>query len=292
LSIDNMLFYPRSLVVHSAPNPAVGVLASMLAVVAVVIILNRGGRHLPLALATLVGLVSVAAHPYKDPRFVFTVLPLLWLSAGWVIVRGFAAASRVVPLPGTNPVAAVTASVAMAAVALSAPIDRDLIAEGHAHRTVQTAVEPLLDDVAKRAARSIGSVLLGHWNNLSPGLVEWHCYRRLPEIRRQQVPRWLSEGKRRGDVVSRLAGDASIELLFVVGAEPGSLPDTMGFAGENRWLSPVRRALEADPRFEAADSLVYPESGYRLQVYRRSRARNPVATTTRLYPPNEIGGGG
>jgi hypothetical protein len=269
LSMDNLVFYPRSVVEHYSRDPVVGALALMLAIVAVVIIFNRGGPNRPLALATLVGLASVFAHPYKDPRFLFTVAPQLWLSAGLMVAQGIAVVSGMLPgLHRTN-TARVLAVVALSAVWLRFPVDRHLVAEGHRVRTVAPSVVPLLDDVAETSAGSKGGVLLGHWNQLSPGLVEWHSYRRFPEIRRHQIPRWWSGRKRQGDVVSRLAGDESAELLFVVDADPSSHPDIMGFAAENRWLIPVRAALADDPRFEPADHRTFPESGYHLEVYRR-----------------------
>jgi hypothetical protein len=269
LSIDSLLYYPRVLVHHYGRSPVLENLILALAAVGLVAILRYRPAHRPLALALLVGTAAVAVHPYKDPRFAFTVAPLLWLCAGWSAAAGVAVLTRLLSSAHGTLIGRATALLPLVVVGSLHPVDRDFVIEAHRVRTVSPSIEPVLDLVASRAAASRGSVLLGHWNELSPGLVEWHCYRSHPGIRRDQIPRWLPDRLRRGDVVSRLASDATAELVFVVGAAPGTPVGDAGFAEENQWLNPVRTALLADPRFIAVEQRRFPETGYSVTVLRR-----------------------
>jgi hypothetical protein len=271
LSRDAVSYYPEVLLGHYVPSPALGVLVFGLAAATAVLLIRARPEQRPLPLALIVGLAATMAHPYKLPRFLLTVTPLIWLCAGLSVAVVLSSLPARSEDRHRRRLARAVALLVLAIPVAVISVDRDQLVRDHRVRTVSPTVIPLLDTIARSAEDVSASVLLGHWNELSPGLVEWHCYQVRPTIRRAQVPQWLPSHRRHGDVVSRLADDRSISRLFVIdiGSEPN--PISSAFERENRWLESVRAAVASDPRFRLSEERTFPVSGYLLQVFDRRR---------------------
>jgi hypothetical protein len=138
-------------------------------------------------------------------------------------------------------------------------------------RTVPQSTRPVVDTISDHIDVPHGSVLLGHWNQLSPGLVEWRYYQRRPVIDRAQVPRRLRGGARDGDIAGRLAADTATRWVLVLDAAAGTWAHDAGFGRETAWLDATRAALAEDQHYELEYERQFPDSGYELRVYRASR---------------------
>jgi hypothetical protein len=262
LDLGPLAYYPRLLVGSYAFTPVVGFLALVLAFLGILRLPRESARRRVLPLAALLGLVALVAHPYKLPRFAAILAPLLWLTAGWTVAVVLRA------LFGERPALARALAAAAMAAALLVPVPRSWLEGQLELRTVPVTTRPVVDTIAAEAAAARGSVLLGFWNELSPGLVEWHCRQAEPDLETRRIPRWLSGRERRGDLLGRLAGDPTLGTVMVLGALPGSSLDASGFAAETDWLEPVRREIATDSRFSAVETRTFPASGYRLTFYR------------------------
>jgi hypothetical protein len=250
--------------------------------------LLRLGRLAParraVGLALVAGVVAVMLHPYKLPRFLFTVAPLVWLAAASALAEAVDQVARRLPRRWSWGPAAVVVAGALG-LALATGVDGARLDAGFAERTVGPAVRPLLDAVAdSAAAEARGSVVAGTWNQLSPGLVEWHLRQRHPGVEAAWVPRRAEDLVRTRGTAPEAAGAALLDrvtedagLLFVVDAlappDAATTPEwRAAFAEETAWLDALRAAVGADPRLVLETDVAYPAAGYRLRVFRVRRA--------------------
>lgn len=274
LSFDSLLFYPRVFVSEYCPSPTVGVVVLLLAALSLRRLRgsDEAGRLLALALAF--STIAAVAHPYKQPRFLFTTAVLLWLAGSREAMKLITPASGRAGEAARRWIAAAVAGVSLAAAA-SVAVDVDRLHEGHRRLTVHAATAEVLGVITHSAEEARSSVLLGTWNHLSPWLVEWSCLQRRHSMEPTQVPRSPTGRRHRRNLVGWLLKDPS-ELVMVVSAAPGSSPRP-GFVKETLWLDPVRKRLAQDPRFHLAFQKDFPDAGYRLETFQAGRVeREPV----------------
>lgn len=266
-SLENFYYYPRSFLGWYAPAPWIGAAVLVLGVLPCFLLTRLPPRPRALALAVLFGTAVTFFHPYKLPRFIFTLAPLLWLSAALVVT---VAADRVVTrLAGARlgRVAATILAGTLAVAVASGEVQRHVLLRSFAARTVPRAAEPVLEAVSRAVEQDRDTVLMGTWNQLSPWLVEWDLYRRgvrhdgdlmdFRQIRYRVRPR---------EICSTL--DARHVAVFgVVDGVPEN-GATRGIREETAWLVPYTAALAAADCYEVAEERSW-SSGYRLRLYRR-----------------------
>ncbi len=268
LSLESLLFYPRVFVGEFSRSPALGVVILLLAASALRRLRGTDEVGRVLALALLISTIAAVAHPYKQPRFLFLIAALLWLTGSREVVELVTRATRRVGNDTQRWIAAILAGAALLAGA-AAPVDVDRLLRGHRQITVSASTSKVLEVVTDEASRVRASVLLGTWNHFSPWLVEWSCLQRRPAVDPDQVPRVPTGRARRADVLGWLATNPP-ELLMVLSAAPGSKPRA-GFQAETRWLEPVRRQLARDPRFDLVLREDFPTARYRLESFETIR---------------------
>lgn len=265
---EALLFYPRTFVerFHASPGLGLAVLATAL-VVALRLPRLAPARRL-VTLAMLVGLAALVLHPYKMERFLSPVAPLVWLAAASAFAE--AAAQVALRLPrGLG--RAVPTVVALAALALAARagVDRPRLDADLALHGVTPAAAPVVEAVAAAARQSPGgSLLVGAWNMLSPGLVEWEMRRQSAGAAEPSLPELPERLAGTGDPARLLdraaARTARLIVLDLPENAPAWNPAWPPEAG--RW-DPLRTALAADPRFISITNQPFPATGYRLTVY-------------------------
>jgi hypothetical protein len=232
-----------------------------------------------LALALVAGAGAVFGHPYKLPRFLFTVAPLLQLAASAVVVAAVRFAARPLPAPVRRGAVAVVALLGFAAL-LFPGVDRGRLEAERALRTVPATVAPVAARVAELLSAEERTALVGSWNLFSPGLVEWQL--------RQHHRRWWggaipSAWRRpvRAGSVGRLrrrledGGFRRVVSLESDGGPPGVVGGwwggcSEGFRAETAWLDPFRTELAGGGGYALEAAEPFPAAGYRLLVYRRT----------------------
>jgi hypothetical protein len=267
---ENFLYYPRAFVAEYSCSTVVGIVVLVLALASLAKIARAPSTQRILCLALVCGLLVLTGHRLKGARFALTTLPLLWLSGALFFTQGL---STLLSRLGTRGI-----TVGMTLLALLGPglvlaegFDRDRIGTAFRSNTVSESVRPVLDAIADAAWDARGTRLLGTWNNLSPGLVEWHCRLRRPGLDPIHIPEGrgkLGDGTSPLRVVEGWAQRGQIEDLLVLKLPKDSPEWTVEFERDNSWLPPIRSEIEASPKFELEDEQVFPDSGYRLLKYR------------------------
>lgn len=267
---EALLFYPQVFVDRFHASPGLGLAALATALVALLRLPRLApGRRL-VTLALVFGLAALLAHPYKMPRFLSPVAPLVWLAAA----AAFTEAAWQVALRQPRGLGrALPAAVALAALALAARagVDRPRLEADLALHGVSPAAAPVVDAVAEAAAAAApgGSLLVGTWNFLSPGLVEWEMRRRRPgaaEPALPVLPEELADGRRDPARITERAA-ARVERVIVLDLPAGAPAWNPAWPPEGGRWDGLRRALAADPRFVPVAERTFDASGYRLTVY-------------------------
>ena len=269
------LFYPRAFLNEFSPSVALGAVCLVLVALAVALWPRLSPPHGVVVLALVLGLTGTLAHPYKLTRFLFPLVPLLWLAAAatlaWAVGRLVTARLRTVLAPG------VAALVLLLAALV--PIDRGRLAAGLSAYGVPAAVRPVAAAVAAAAAGAGGSVLAGYWNDFSPGLVEWEGWQSVRTFEASAAPRPADQLLRDADpklLPGVAARQSALSAVLVLDLEPGGAAWREGWAQETGWLEPARRAMETDPRWRLRSQRVFAASGYRLRVYERTLGAVPA----------------
>ncbi len=277
LSVENLAFYPRVFLSDYSVTSAWGltVLLAGLAPLLLVLLGRRKGSGLaaagPLLLALLCGLAVTQMHSYKLPRFLFTVAPLIWLSAALLVAIVLNRTRR----PYRSLLAAGLPVLLLIVVNFNYQVDQTRLAQQFAGRSVAAAVTPVVDTIAATAAEVRGSVFLGSWNRLSPGLIQWHCYQQHPEITAAQIPQWLRGSRRRGDLLSRLARDPTVERVLILDTTGAERPWQRSYREATTWLEPIRHDIATAPGFIAESEHRFKAAGYVLRVYRPDSPGSP-----------------
>ena len=269
LSFESLLFYPRVFVDEYAPAPAVAVVVLVLAAFSLRRLRASDEVGRVLALAVVVSTIAAVAHPYKQPRFLFTTAVLLWIAGSREGMEWVARVSASAGETTQRRIAAVVSGAGLAVAAFVA-VDIDRLDDGHRRLTVHAATAEVLEIVCGQAEQAQSSVLLGTWNHFSPWLVEWGCLQRRPPMEPTRVPRSPSGRRHRIDAVDQLL-HSQPELVMVVSPAPGTSPRA-GFVKETRWLEPVRVRLAHDPRFHLVARRDFADAGYRLETFEAGRA--------------------
>ncbi len=195
-------------------------------------------------------------------------MPLLWLAAAATL----AGVARRLIAPRLRTVVASSAAALVLILATLVPIDRGRLTAGLVENSVPAAVRPVATAVAQAAATARGSVLVGYWNDFSPGLVEWEGWQSVRAFEASDVPRPADQVLRDAspERLPEIAAQRSeVSAVLVLDLQPGGSAWREGWTQETGWLEPARRAMEADPRWRLRSQQDFPASGYRLRVYER-----------------------
>lgn len=274
---EALLFYPRTFVERFHASPGLGVAALTTALVVSLRLPRLAPARRLVALAMLVGLAALVLHPYKMERFLSPVAPLVWLAAASAFAE--AAWQVALRLPGRLG-QALPAAVAVAALALSvrAGVDLPRLEGDLALHGAPPAVAPVVDAVASAAAEAPdGALLVGAWNMLSPGLVEWEMRRRSPgpaEPPALELPERIAGGRSEpARILDRAA--AGVGRVIVLDLAEGAPAWNPAWPPEGGRWEALRRALAADSRFAPLVERTFAGSGYRLTVYATPAAPPP-----------------
>ena len=250
--VESLAFYPRVVMEQYSAAKWLGVATMLLALAGLGWLTSRDARHRLLALATLVAWLALSAHPYKLPRFVVQGAVLAGcLAAAWLLTTGLRSTGL---RRHRLQAAAVALGVLVAAFVLWLGIDRPFVESQHRLRSVSVRSEAVVDAAARVAMK--GGVVLGTWNQLSPGLVEWRA-REATDLDAdwRPVTTFDLDRRRRTDaVLGKLQSDPCRDVGWIRSDHPG-------WMAESAWLLPVEARLrEPESRWtpqEAVPGLVH-----------------------------------
>ena len=261
-----LLFYPHAYLQKFSPGAVAGAVCLILTALAVRQLPRLSLHQRPVVVAFLLGLGGTLAHPYKLARFLFPLLPLLWMTAA----VGVAGASRLLSRSRSRSLVLSSAALLVLLAALLTPMDRGRLTAGLAENGVPPAVAPVVRAAAEAARAARGSILVGYWNDFSPGLLEWEGYRSVPGFESGDVPRPADKALRDAapyrlpESAAQLGG---VNAILILDLQPDGTAWRDGWTRETAWLDPARRAVETDPRWHLRSRQSFPDSGYRMSVY-------------------------
>lgn len=267
------LFYPRVLATDYSPWPWLGGILPLLALLALTPIGLRRHDHKDsssrrrafarrvLLVMTGLGLAAVVGHPYKLPRFLFTVLPPLWLGASLGIVgllRWLTGGENHRRAPVVTLAAAFLATIL---VIPGEPQARQLAQAARPGHTVPPESLAVVEAILGASREVEGPTLvLGTWNLLSPGLLEWRAIGEgLSPEQRPIAARSLGRRAR-----ASLARADQVLLL-----EP-SAPDSLlgrAMVDDTRGEEPLRHDVTTGSNWRLDRRLEMPAAGAQLSVF-------------------------
>lgn len=265
---ESLLFYPLEFVTDYTVPPWVGIIVLIVAVASVVWIprLPPQRRIIPLAMGITAGLALF--HPYKESRFVFTVVPLIWLSFGLVVGGAVEAVARRIDGHRGEVLVGVTAlalAVCGPFVLSDAGRAQELMDEWTAVNEVSEVLEAVIDvNVTSQAL-----VLVGDWRSLSPPLLEWHQKLYRPDVRQPARPRndlWYGAPDPDAFVRGVLA-DRDVDRVVVLSLPVTAAAHGTQFERDNPTHARMLATLQSDPHFRQTSSRVFERTGYEMQVF-------------------------
>ncbi len=277
------LAYPHTLANQYAPHPAWGWVLGLAGIGLALRWKTLDDQRRALLLALGVSTALVLLHPYRLPRFLFTVVPLFWLTLAVWISDGLRAASRRLPRLSTDRTRLGVLLLSglflswTVRLGINAPrLERELAAY-----SVPATARPVVEQIAAWMAAGGPPALrgatqiLGVWNLLSPTLIEWHLYLRYPELIAQAsapISRfWVtppSSPLPGSSTPEAVLQDPAVCELIVIQLLPAAALTYPAFAEENAGLMPWIQALAADRRWGLTADLQLAAAGYQLQLYR------------------------
>jgi hypothetical protein len=277
-SAEGLLYYPSAFAERFSPTAGIGWTVLGFAILfACLRVRSHDPAERIVSLCVLFGLVAVGVHRYKDPRFLFTVAPLIWLSFGAAVAHS----ARV--LRRFRTVAETALVIILSAVTLAGGrFEHPDIKEDFERSSIPASVGEPLDAVCDLAAGSAGTLIVGCWNGLSPALVEWHCLLRVPGLAPSSLPVLPGNIERHAPpevVLDRICGGSRIDEILVC-ALPADAPAWIpAYEEEAEWGRQFLDAIRRDVRFRNEAILEFSASGYR--VWRFSRSQR-ISQTSRI----------
>jgi hypothetical protein len=268
-----LLTYPRALLADYAPASVLGAVLLAGALLGTVLTLRKGRREGPagaLALLALVGLALTTLHPFKEPRFLFTVAPFV------VLLGSLGLAAPLLPLARRPAGSALVAlllpalGVFLIHVTAPAPVRAVRLAAGYTASSSDPSLGAVLQEIHRQARPGPRTAFLGGANELSEALVRWWLAEQdnpqsealldpptrfdtdLPPGKiRERLRRWLAE--ERPDRVIALRPLPDSPLL--------TSPDYQAY---NAWQLGALAALRAEPDWNVVKRRRF--RGQRLEI--------------------------
>lgn len=264
-SQENLLYYPRAFVQDYAASDSAGIVLLVLATVAIPLAWKGSSAARLLAILLIVGVLAPMAHPLKKYRYFFSAVPLVWLAAGYTSAW---LATRLSKSRWLDRGAAILVAVALLVVGWRDPDIDDLRARYH-DGTFTGAALPMLDTIARTAAEVNRSVLFGYSADMGPAVVAWNMIRLDLRSKPSQFPSTGLNVRRapRDRIEEELRRGGHDRVLFV-------LPDGEDLAFDPCTdLEQVRSThdiIMGSAAYVQESERRFPETGYRLVVYRRN----------------------
>ena len=269
-SMENLLFYPRVFFKEYSPSSVIGLIVFILGICSLLLMKKNSTTRI-IYLALGVGLFVSFFHPYKQARFFFVVAPLLWLVFSNSLGQVFRVVTRKCR---PSLVSAISVLLVLVCFVLATVhgFDINKLRINHRSHSVSGSVRPLLDVIADNAWTSQESVVLGYWNCLSPGLVEWHCRLLRPGKKGEYIPHHPRHFSNTLDptLLTVFAQSEELERIFILDAFQTAPEWAAEFRRENFWLPAVSEAINRDQRFVCKNEYTFSKAGYRLIVFHKA----------------------
>ncbi len=189
-SVENLIFYPRSIVLHYAPSPLFALL--MLAAVAGAAARWRDERLRLLLFYVAIGILEMTINSQKNPRFIATFVPAAYVLTGALLAR-LASVGREGSLR-VRVTRVTIAAVLTVAVISSVPILTERFAALPSLMEVAYETDPRANDLAAWIVAQVPTgqrlYLINPWDQFSGPALAWNiaASRPQPNVRLADAP--------------------------------------------------------------------------------------------------------
>jgi hypothetical protein len=271
LSIERWLDYPRVFAHDYSPAPWVGWLVLALALVPPPRVGEGRDARALVYRALWVGFAATAAHHYHQPRFLFTVAPLVWLAAAMTAVSWLDVGLGAKPALLRRLAWSASLAGLLAWAALGTP-PAAATAAGRGYLSSPPALAAVVDRVLDLSERSDKAPwLLGYANELSPALLRWQAlltHPRLPEHRLPGHPPAVAPEAGEAAIAGRIEAMRASGRPVLVALGTEGWADRADYRLETRADSLTAARLAADPRVIVESDSVLAAAGFRVSAYR------------------------
>jgi 4-amino-4-deoxy-L-arabinose transferase-like glycosyltransferase len=167
-SLENLLYYPRSLMLHYAPSPAAAVLTLAGVIWAIARWRDLGPRLFVVYLA--IGLLEMTVKLQKHPRFILTIAPAAHILTGAMLAWFLSVNRRSILVAGTV--------VLTLCIIVSVPVLAERFAALPSLMQVQYETDPAVADLAAWITTQIPTgerfYLVNPWDQFSAPAMEWY----------------------------------------------------------------------------------------------------------------------
>jgi hypothetical protein len=269
-SLARWLEYPRAFAHDYSPAAWVGWIVLGVALVPPRRPWAARDPRLLVYVAMWAGLIATAAHHYHQPRFLFTVAPLVWLSAAMTAVSWFDGALGGTPAGLRGLAWSASLAGLLAWAALGAPLASDTVA-GRSYLSSPGALAAVVDrvlDLSEGAERT--PWLLGYANELSPALLRWQALLTHPRLTERRLPGHPPALAPNGSaaLAARVEAMRASGRPVLVALGTGRWADRAGYRLETRADSLTAARLAADPRAIVTSDSVFAAAGFRVSAWR------------------------
>jgi hypothetical protein len=264
--LSTLSYYPKVILDDYVGSHSLGIAVFLLAAAPVLWIrqLSRGQKFLYLFGA--LSLFLCAIHQNQSPRYVFPLVPLIFLAAAFALTRPLAFLSRQNKL-----VAASLLGVAVVAAFWQYGRATEGPARLFEQKTSEPSVGTVVDFLCDQAKGSTGeSALIGFWDELPPGVVQWRCRQALHDVPLDQIPKTPN---RMGldyyaPNFAKFLAEKELQQVFIARYKTDPPQDYL-MHYRNQWLLPLVETLEKDERFAKVAERTFTSPWYQVTVYKR-----------------------
>ncbi len=260
-SVESFLFYPRSLANDYAAQPILGLLAITFAL-ASLLMLRRSEGWRPVVLTAFLGLALATFHPYKEPRFLATVVPFLLLAAALTFARLVHALPRYSRLVGG--LLCTTSFLAIAWMGVRSHLDEPL-ARSYRRYSDPPAVWKPLHFLSRQAAEVPRVAVVGTFNELSDSLVRWRLAQE-EATREVLIADPLRPDTRKPGRLRRWLADQHPARILAIRLRPESPLYGLDYQRYNAWQLELIDRLEKDEGWREQRRRTFERLGLEILV--------------------------
>ncbi len=267
---ENLLFYFRTFVEQYSTSEVIGLIVLALSIIPLFFLNKYLPQNRIIYLVLAIGLIVSVLHSYKAPRFFFTVVPFVWLACALSITNILQFISSRLKLNKLSSVIYPLLTFVCLAFVSFIGIDSKRLEAKFINYTVSENIRPVLDIISNTVENSKGTVILGHWNRLSPALVRWHSRISIPDIEESSLS-LEPKSRTHPRFLDMLFETPDVEKILVLDLPINKTKYARQFYSETLWLHAIKSAIADDSRFSIDKEHIFPESGYRLIVYHKNK---------------------
>jgi 4-amino-4-deoxy-L-arabinose transferase-like glycosyltransferase/O-antigen ligase len=285
---QGLLFYPGALLREYASHWLLGCAILLAFGLTLVRCHERDYRARVVLLTAIAGLMLAVLHPYKQARFIYTIVPLVLLPAAVWGTRAVQWCKEWTRRPGNSRRRQMGAAVLVAALLalnlLCVLSSLRRYQDGENERlnfdaSAQTAVAGMLTFLENHADAAQGVLVNGYFNEVSEALLRW-TWRDRAEDKPLLVygfPFAGRAGRQRNEMGDSLTYVLELEqaldqhhpqLVVSIAVRPNSAFYTADYEAWNAWQEGYDAAMRHHPHLELVDQAYFDQRGVQVSIYR------------------------